>query len=69
MSKNIKTKNPELFRFGVYIQCFSFYLILTYTIFRTNSRYTRIPAISKLRLADNDHMFIISFHCIIVFNL
>lgn len=61
MSKNSKTKNPEpCVGSGLYLVTFN--LILTYIQFRTNIRYTRIPAISKLRLADNDHMFIISSH-------
>ena len=62
MSKNLKQKTPNLVLVrGLYLVTFN--SILTYTQFRTISRHTRIPAISKLRLADNDHMFINCSHC------
>lgn len=65
MSKNIKTKNPELLVRGFLFHSFSF-SPKSYN-FRTNIMYTRIPAISKLRLADNDHVFI-SSHCFLIYN-
>ena len=65
--KELKTKNPEpCVGSGLYLVTFN--SILTYTQIRTINLNTRIPAISKLRLANNDHMFINCSHCF-YFNL